>query len=146
MIMLIGWEGLSMPTDGCSVCIPIIFVNSKFLGCLIVLCPIYGEYIHKATNLLSQPVYRTIDKDPTNKLKSKLITLLRKLKRESGLEDHIYKNMYPMGCPSPKIYDLPKIHKTNTPLRPIVSSYLLGSQIPCQNTQTFSRNVPAPCP
>ena len=27
--MPIGWEGLSMPTDGCSLCVPIITVNSK---------------------------------------------------------------------------------------------------------------------
>ena len=30
--------------------------------------------------------------------------------------------MYPMECTSTKFYGLPKIHKTNTPLRPIVSS------------------------
>ena len=30
--------------------------------------------------------------------------------------------MYPMGCTSPKFYGLPKIHKTSTPLRAIVSS------------------------
>ena len=80
------------------------------------------EYIDKATNLLSQPVYRTIDMDPTNKCKAKLIILLQKLKREIGLEDHIYKYMYPMGYTSLKFYGLPKIHKANTPLRPTVSS------------------------
>ena len=30
--------------------------------------------------------------------------------------------MYPVGCISPKFYDVPKIHKSNTPLRPIVYS------------------------
>ena len=30
--------------------------------------------------------------------------------------------MYPTGCVPPKFYGLPKIHKTGTPLRPIVSS------------------------
>ena len=30
--------------------------------------------------------------------------------------------MYPMGSTSPNFYGLPKIHKPNTPLRPIVSS------------------------
>ena len=55
------------------------------------------EYIDKATNLLSQPAYRIIDRDPTNKLKAKLSTLHRKIKRETGLEDTIYKYMYPMG-------------------------------------------------
>ena len=30
--------------------------------------------------------------------------------------------MYPTSCTSPKIYGLPKIHKTSTPIRPTVSS------------------------
>ena len=30
--------------------------------------------------------------------------------------------MYPLGCVPPKFYGLPKIHKPDTPLRPIVSS------------------------
>ena len=30
--------------------------------------------------------------------------------------------MYPTGCVPPKFYGLPKIHKSDTPLRPIVSS------------------------
>ena len=30
--------------------------------------------------------------------------------------------MYPTGCVPPKFYDLPKIYKLDTPLRPIVSS------------------------
>ena len=32
MCMPIGWEGLSMLTDGCSVCMPIIITNSKLRG------------------------------------------------------------------------------------------------------------------
>ena len=74
------------------------------------------DYIDKATNLLMQPAYRTINRNPTNKLRAKLITLLRRIKRESGLEDSIYKCMYSMGCTSPKFYGLQKIHEANTPL------------------------------
>ena len=73
------------------------------------------DYIDKAISLLAQPVYRTINRDQTNKLKAKLIILLMTIKRETGLEDNIYKYMYPMGCTSSKFYRLPKIHKTNTP-------------------------------
>ena len=40
------------------------------------------EYIDKAGNLLDQPTYRHIPKDPTNKIKTKLITILRKVKRK----------------------------------------------------------------
>ena len=78
------------------------------------------DYTDKAINLLAEPAYRTITRNPTNKLKAKLITL-RKIKRETGLEDSIYKYMYPIECTSPKFYGLPKVHKTNIPLRPIVS-------------------------
>ena len=56
------------------------------------------DYTDKATNLLVHPTYRTIDRDPTNKLKAKLITILRRIKRETGLEDSIYKYMYLTGC------------------------------------------------
>ena len=31
--------------------------------------------------------------------------------------------MYPMGCSAPKFYGLPKIHKPDTPLRPIMSRH-----------------------
>ena len=62
-----------------------------------------------------QSTYRTIDKDSSNRLKTKFITLLRQLKWETELEDHIYKNMYPTGCSSLKLYGLSKIHIANNP-------------------------------
>ena len=72
------------------------------------------DYIEKATNLLDQPAYRNVNRDPTQKLKAKLITLLRKIKRETGLDDNTYKYIIPQDALSPKFYGLPKIHKTNT--------------------------------
>ena len=42
------------------------------------------DYLNKANNLLAQPAYRPILRDPTNKLKAKLITILRKLKIKQG--------------------------------------------------------------
>ena len=62
------------------------------------------DYIEKVNNLLAQPAYRRIDRDPTNMLKVKLINILRRIKMESGLEDTIYKSMYPMGCTSPVLW------------------------------------------
>ena len=38
------------------------------------------------------------------------------------MQGNIYKKMYPTGVSPPKFYGLPKIHKKNIPLRPIVSS------------------------
>ena len=38
------------------------------------------------------------------------------------MNEGTYRTMYPTGCTVPKFYGLPKIHKTGTPLRTIVSS------------------------
>ena len=54
--------------------------------------------IEKAENLLAQPAYRTIDRDPTNKLKAQLILKLRRIKRETNMDEGMYKTMYPTGC------------------------------------------------
>ena len=80
------------------------------------------DYINKSNNLLAQPANRPIPKDHTNKIKAKLITILRKVKNETGLDNNTYKHMYPMGCSLPKFCELPKTNKPDTPLRPIVSS------------------------
>ena len=56
------------------------------------------------------------------KLKNKLITKLKKIKLDTRMDDTTYRRMYPTGVVLPKFYGLPKVHKENTPLRPIVSS------------------------
>ena len=80
------------------------------------------DYINKANNLLNQNTYRSIPRDPTNSIKNKLINILKRVKNQTGLDSNTYKSMYPTGCVPPKFYGLPKIHKPDTPLRPIVSS------------------------
>ena len=79
-------------------------------------------YVNKVQELLAQPAYRLLPRDPTNKIKAKLITKLRTIEKDNNLEESTYKAMYPTGCTPPKFYGLPKIHKTGNPLRPIVSS------------------------
>ena len=81
------------------------------------------DYINKSNNLLAQPAYRPIPQDPTNKIKAKLITILKKVRSQTGLDSNTYKAMYPKGCSASKFYGLPKIHKLDTPLRPIVSCH-----------------------
>ena len=80
------------------------------------------DYINKANQLLNQNTYKVISKDPTNTIKNKLINILKGIKTKTGLGSNTYKAMYPTGCVPPKFYGLPKIHKPDTPLRPIVSS------------------------
>ena len=38
------------------------------------------------------------------------------------MDEGTYRSMYPTKCTAPNFYGLPKIYKTGTPLRPIVSS------------------------
>ena len=80
------------------------------------------DYINKANQLLNQNTHKVISKDPTNTIKNKLINILKGIKTKTGLGINTYKSMYPTGCVPPKFYALPKIHKPDTPLRPIVSS------------------------
>ena len=83
------------------------------------------DYIEKAGSLLEQSAYRTKDRNPTNIIKAKHIQILRRLKRETGMGEGTYKAMYPTSCTPPKVYGLPKIHKTSTPSGPL---YLAGIQ------------------
>ena len=80
------------------------------------------DYISKANTLLNQNTYRSISWDPTNTIKNKLINILKRVKSQTGLSNQMYKAMYLTGCVPPKFYGFSKIHKPDTPLRPIVSS------------------------
>ena len=53
------------------------------------------DYISKANNLLSQNTYRSIQWDPTNTIKNKLINILKRVKSQIGLNNQTYKAMYP---------------------------------------------------
>ena len=81
------------------------------------------EYNNKAQALLQDTnTYKVLPKDPTPKLKNNLINLLKDIKQSGGFSIQKYKQLYPTSAVPPKFYGLPKIHKTGTPLRPIVSS------------------------
>ena len=80
------------------------------------------DYIRKAEDLLNQTTYKSIPTDPTTTYKNKLITLLKTIKAEGGINETVYRRLYPTGAGFPKFYGLAKIHKEGIQLRPIVSS------------------------
>ena len=80
------------------------------------------DYNSKSEELLHTPTYQILKTDLTNMIKNKLISLLKTIKAESGISETTYKKLYPTGATTPKYYGLPKVHKEETPLRPIVSS------------------------
>ena len=76
------------------------------------------DYKEKIKNLLDPVTYKKLKHDPTT-------TILRKtnqLIRASSIEPDIKKNLCSSEALTPRLYGLPKIHKENLPLRPIVSA------------------------
>ena len=81
------------------------------------------DYKDKILDLLQdKDTYELLKKDPTNGFKTKLINMLRKWKNDKAITDKLYYKLYPTSDLPPRFYGLPKIHKNNVPLRPIVSS------------------------
>ena len=72
------------------------------------------DYVNKSNILLNQPTYRAIPPDPTNTIKNKLINILKRVKRQTGLESVTYKLMYPTGCVPPSFMGSTKYtHQTH---------------------------------
>ena len=81
------------------------------------------EYIKIAKILLEDiNTYRPIPSDPSNKHKKRLIIILKNMKAGSRMSENTYKMMYSTGASGLNFHGLPKIHKKDVPLRPIVSS------------------------
>ena len=80
------------------------------------------DYVQNAKELLDPSTYRSISNDPTTNYKNKLVNLLKAITTEGEIDETLYKRLYPTGAGSPKFYGLPKIHKEEIPLKPIVSS------------------------
>ena len=80
------------------------------------------EYNKKAEELLNTWTYKKISEDPTKKQNNKLISILKNIKAEGGLNEETYRRLYPTAAVPSKFYGLPKIHKPGIPLIPIVSS------------------------
>ena len=117
------------------------------------------EEYKKAAGELLQPTYKSIPTDPTTRYKNKLINLLKTIKAEGGINEAVYKRLYPTAAGSPKFYGFPKIHKEGMPLRPIVSNIgavtyttskelarilkpLVGRSLyQVQNTQDFTQQI-----
>jgi hypothetical protein len=76
-----------------------------------------SDYKQKIASPLDDSAYMKLTKDPTDSIERKTTQLLKK----SSLKDDLCKHLRPSGSRSPRLYDLPKIHKEGVPLRHIVS-------------------------
>ena len=81
-----------------------------------------GVYNDKILALLNTPTYKELPKDPTAKIERKVRSKIIELKKAKLLSDQACDYLRPSATICPKFYGLPKIHKPNIPLRPIVAS------------------------
>ena len=79
------------------------------------------DYEQKISELLEDSVYKKLNKDPTATWERKVMNELKKLSDESSIEPGLRDRLRPIASRPPKFYGLPKIHKPDIPLHPIVS-------------------------
>ena len=79
------------------------------------------KYIQEATFMLSdKKTYEPLKKDPTNTIRNKVNNIIKLWKSKNYINEKIayyFKSSNPLPT---RFYGLPKIHKPNHPLRPIV--------------------------
>ena len=78
-------------------------------------------YRAEMSTLIENGPHQLLKKDPTDRLTRKLSEKLLTLKRSGYLPEAVYNKIRPRHKQPPRIYVLPKIHKADVPLRPIVS-------------------------
>ena len=81
-----------------------------------------SEYSKNIHDLQEDGTYRPLKKDPTMKLERTINERLKTLEKKGEVDDRLHKRIMPQYSYHPQLYGLPKIHKPEDPLRPIVSS------------------------
>ena len=74
-----------------------------------------------ASLLTGRHIYERINKDPTPGLERKMNAMLLRMKKVGSISDHLYNRLRCSAGRHPLLYGLPKVHKPEVPLRPIVS-------------------------
>ena len=85
------------------------------------------DYIRKMEDILNDnSKFQEIGSptfQPIFKVEDKINRLLKDLKDDNVICESTYKNLYSSGSSYGILYGLPKIHKENIPLRPILAAY-----------------------
>ena len=80
------------------------------------------DYNTKIKALLDdRNTYKPVAKDPTSALERKMNSTLLDLRRKGRLSEEAYHHLRSSAGSVSRLYGLPKVHKPDTPLRPIVS-------------------------
>ena len=99
------------------------------------------NYNDKMDSLVNdKQTYEVLKRDPTPALQRKLNNKLLTLKKTDKIDFRRYNRLRCSVPQPPKLYGLPKLHKPNIPMRPIVS--FCGS--PTYQLSKYLINVPTP--
>ena len=81
------------------------------------------KYVTGMNKILEdKSVFKLVEKDNNLSNLAKFQRFLYRLKKNNSLDDEVYQFIRPTAAATPSLYGLPKIHKQNTPLRPILST------------------------
>ena len=67
------------------------------------------------------PIYKNLSKDPMSTQEARITRLLKRLEKQGDIPTTLHHLIRLTGSCPHRIYGLPKIHKPQVPLRPIVS-------------------------
>ena len=84
----------------------------------------YEQKLNPILNLPQFEKYRDKRKNaksPVWKEEERVMEVLNRLKRDGKISDELFNDIKPVGSQPPRLYGLAKVHKPDTPLRPIVS-------------------------
>ena len=98
------------------------------------------DYERKIRTLLGDPVYRMVKSDPKPATERRILKEVRQLESQKLLRSDLGRRLKPNASRPPKLYGLPKNHKLDVPLRPIVSN--IGS--PTYGLAKHMRDLIAP--
>jgi len=82
------------------------------------------DYVDKVNSILSDQTKFQVDqcqKDQSANIAKSISDTLLKLKRKQVISDYTYKELTTSSNGIPRLYGLPKTHKSNVPVRPILS-------------------------
>ena len=96
-----------------------------------------ADFHRKISEMLNSGMYGRLKKDPTQTFETKIRKTLKNLERIDELPTQLYRRLKPTGSKPPLFYGLPKIHKVDIPLRPIVAS--IAIKVHSINDFTISR-------
>ena len=85
------------------------------------------DYHSKMDKIIALPQFEKLEKlrknakHPVLKEEDRVVGILKSLQQEKKIDDDLYEKLRPRGSQPARLYGLAKVHKTDTPMRPVLS-------------------------